>query len=180
MNRITAKQEGVKREKGDRGYKERQCRLFLKAISNLGNDDRASAGDMPGERFVDKEVFLSLVDKVVVGEGLRFVLRDGTEWKHGAGDEPALIIRFFGCWSMAVWRRQGISGKANIAVLVHAGWAGGVPPAAFVEKVVVSGMNKDVQLVYLLRDGSEHKADCYFFKSSAKPRQTNCFRNLLN
>ena len=65
MNRITAKQEGVKREKGDRGYKERQCRLFLKAISNLGNDDRASAGDMPGERFVDKEVFLSLVDKVV-------------------------------------------------------------------------------------------------------------------
>ena len=31
------------------------------------------------ERFVDKEVFLSLVDKVVVGEGLRFVLRDGTE-----------------------------------------------------------------------------------------------------
>lgn len=81
MNRVTAKLEAVEREKGGRGYKERQCRLFLKAISNLGNDDRTSAGDMLEERFVDKEVFLSLVDKVVVGEGLRFVLRDGTEWE---------------------------------------------------------------------------------------------------
>ena len=64
---------------------------------------------------------------------------------------------------MNSWWRQGISGKADIAVHAHAGRTGGAPPAAFVEKVVVSGMNKDVQLVYLLRDGSEHKADCYFF-----------------
>ena len=47
----------------------------------FGSDNGADAGDMPGERFVDKEVFLSLVDKVVVGDGLRFVLRDGTEWE---------------------------------------------------------------------------------------------------
>ena len=30
---------------------------------------------------------------------------------------------------------------------------------AFVEKVVVSGTKKDVRLVYVLRDGSEHKID---------------------
>ena len=62
-------------------YKERQCRLFLKTIFNLAGDDGTDAGDMLGERPVDKEVFLSLVDKVVVGDRLRFVLRDGTEWE---------------------------------------------------------------------------------------------------
>ena len=31
--------------------------------------------------------------------------------------------------------------------------------AAFVEKVVVSGTKKDVQLIYVLRDGSEYKVD---------------------
>ena len=30
---------------------------------------------------------------------------------------------------------------------------------AFVEKVVVSGTKKDIRLVYVLRDGSEHKID---------------------
>ena len=30
---------------------------------------------------------------------------------------------------------------------------------AFVEKVVVSGTKKDVQMVYVLRDGSEYKVD---------------------
>ena len=61
-------------------YRERQCKLFLKTVSSLGGCDGADEGDIPGERFVDKEVFLSLVDKVVVGDGLRFILRDGTEW----------------------------------------------------------------------------------------------------
>ena len=56
-------------------------KVFLKTISNLGAEDGADAGATPGERIVDKEVFLSLVDKVVVGDGLRFILRDGTEWK---------------------------------------------------------------------------------------------------
>ena len=165
MNRITAKQEGVKREKGDRGYKERQCRLFLKAISNLGNDDRASAGDMPGERFVDKEVFLSLVDKVVVGEGLRFVLRDGTEWKHGAGDEPALIIRFLdaGVWPFG-GDKEYRAKRISLFMRMLAGQEECLEfdPAvftAFVEKVVVSGTKKDVRLVFVLKDGSEYKID---------------------
>ena len=73
MDRVAGKLDAVEQEKGERGYRERQCKLFLKTISSLG-------GDMPGERFVDKEVFLSLVDEVVVGDGLRFILRDGTEW----------------------------------------------------------------------------------------------------
>ena len=29
----------------------------------------------------DVELFLALVDKVIVGERMRFVLRDGTEWE---------------------------------------------------------------------------------------------------
>ena len=80
MKRVTGKLEAVDREKGERGYRERQCKLFLKTVSSLGGCDGADEGDIPGERFVDKEVFLSLVDKVVVGDGLRFILRDGKEW----------------------------------------------------------------------------------------------------
>ena len=80
MKRVTGKLEAVDREKGERGYRERQCRLFLKTISNLGAEDGADAGATPGERIVDKEMFLALVDRVVVGDGLRFILRDGTEW----------------------------------------------------------------------------------------------------
>ena len=43
--------------------KEWQCWLFLRTISNFGNDDGAGVGDMPGERFFDKKVFLSLVTR---------------------------------------------------------------------------------------------------------------------
>ena len=80
LKRVAGKLDAVDRERGERGYRERQSRLFLRSFSNLGADDGANAGNMPGERFVDKEIFLSLVDKVVVGDGLRFILRDGTEW----------------------------------------------------------------------------------------------------
>lgn len=37
----------------------------------------------PGEDeagLVDSDLFLALVDRVVVGDGLTFVLRDGSEW----------------------------------------------------------------------------------------------------
>lgn len=73
MNRITSKLDTVKREKAERGYRERQCRLFLKTIQSI----------TPGEnetKPVDSDLFLALVDKVIVGEQLRFILRDGTEW----------------------------------------------------------------------------------------------------
>ena len=47
----------------------------MKFISNLAGDDGSGVEDMPGERFVDKEV-----NKAVVGDGLRFILWDGTQW----------------------------------------------------------------------------------------------------
>jgi hypothetical protein len=57
-------------------------RLFLKTVTIFSKSNASGAGTEgpPEERFVEKEVFLSLVDKVVVGDGLRFILRDGTEW----------------------------------------------------------------------------------------------------
>jgi hypothetical protein len=73
MNRVTEKLEAVEREKGEREYRERQCRLFLRTIQSI----------TPGEDevgLVESDLFLSLVDKVIVGEQLRFILRDGTEW----------------------------------------------------------------------------------------------------
>lgn len=40
-----------------------------------------------------------------------------------------------------------------------------MPSVVFVEKVVVSEMNKNVLLDFLLRDGSEHKVDWYYTES---------------
>ena len=73
MNRVTGKLDAVEREKGEREYRERQSRLFLRAIQSI----------TPGEDGVgldDSDLFLALVDRVIVGDGLTFVLRDGTEW----------------------------------------------------------------------------------------------------
>ena len=73
MNRVTGKLDAVEREKAERGYQERQCRLFLRTIQSItpGED---------GAGLVDSDLFLALVDRVVVGDGLTFVLRDGSEW----------------------------------------------------------------------------------------------------
>ena len=75
MNRVSGKLSAVEREKAERGYRERQCRLFLKALPTApGNDEESveSRGD----------IFLALVDRVVVGDGLTFILRDGTKWER--------------------------------------------------------------------------------------------------
>lgn len=73
MNRINGKLEAVEREKAERAYRERQCRLFMRTLQSVtpGEDE---AG------LVDSDLFLALVDRVVVGDGLTFILRDGTEW----------------------------------------------------------------------------------------------------
>ena len=73
MNRVTGKLDAVEREKAERGYRERQCRLFLRTIQSItpGED---------GTGLVDSDLFLALVDRVVIGDGLTFILRDGTEW----------------------------------------------------------------------------------------------------
>lgn len=78
MNRVTEKLAAVEREKGERGYRERQCRLFLKALPTDGAAMEARATG--ATQLVDSELFLALVDKVIVGERLRFILRDGSEW----------------------------------------------------------------------------------------------------
>ena len=73
MNRVTGKLDAVEREKGEREYRERQSRLFLRAIQSItpGED---------GAGLVDSDLFLALVDRVVMGEQMRFILRDGMEW----------------------------------------------------------------------------------------------------
>lgn len=73
MTTVLAKLDTVEREKGERGYKERQCRLFLKTIQGLATHGAT-------ENLADSDLFLALVDKVIVGEQMRFVLRDGSEW----------------------------------------------------------------------------------------------------
>ena len=73
MNRITGKLEAVEREKAERAYRERQCRLFLKALPTAPSNDEESVESRG-------DLFLALVDRVVVGDGLTFILRDGTEW----------------------------------------------------------------------------------------------------
>ena len=79
MNRVTGKLDAVEREKAERGYRERQCRLFLRTMSTLSTDEGGeSTAREDSERQGD--LFLALVDRVVVGEQMRFILRDGTEW----------------------------------------------------------------------------------------------------
>lgn len=79
MNRVNGKLDAVEREKAEKGYKERRCKLFLKTVSTLSADKGGeSTAQEDSERQGD--LFLALVDKVVVGDGLTFILRDGTEW----------------------------------------------------------------------------------------------------
>ena len=73
MNRVTGKLDAVEREKAERGYRERQCKLFLKALPTAPSNDEESVESRG-------DLFLALVDRVVVGDGLTFILRDGTEW----------------------------------------------------------------------------------------------------
>lgn len=75
----------------EREYRERQCRLFLKTVSNLppelavegesaAQEDAVTAATMTSSGGGKADLFLALVDRVIVGEGLRFLLRDGTKW----------------------------------------------------------------------------------------------------
>ena len=75
MNRVTGKLDAVEREKAERGYRERQCRLYLKALPTAPSNDEESVESRG-------DLFLALVDRVVVGDGLTFILRDGTKWER--------------------------------------------------------------------------------------------------
>lgn len=96
MNRVSEKLDAVEREKAERGYQERQCRLFMRTISRFSPADAEGAEMMDASRDVvmitaqdcvepkdvqrQSDFFLAMVDKVIVGEGMRFILRDGSEW----------------------------------------------------------------------------------------------------
>ena len=55
-------------ERRDREYRLKQAELFMATLKKLPED----------ERIESMELFMALVEKVIAGEGLTFVLRDGT------------------------------------------------------------------------------------------------------
>ena len=60
--------KAVDAERRDREYRLKQAELFMATLKKLPED----------EQIESTELFLALVDKVIVGEGLTFVLRDGS------------------------------------------------------------------------------------------------------
>ena len=82
LKTVHEKLEAVEADRKAREYKARQCRLYLKKLVALGDDhiSHSDSGAEDGEGTARGETFLALVDKVMVGEKLVFVLKDGTEW----------------------------------------------------------------------------------------------------
>ena len=82
LKSVNEKLEAVETERRVRELKARQCRLYLKKLIALGDDGitQSNPGTETGEVMGFSETFLALVDKVMVGEKLTFVLKDGTEW----------------------------------------------------------------------------------------------------
>jgi hypothetical protein len=76
MEQLEKKQADLQQERTDREYRARQSKLFLKVIEGL---------EVGPE--IDSELFLALVDKVIVGDGLTFTLKNGEERTiMGSGD----------------------------------------------------------------------------------------------
>ena len=69
--RIEEKLKAVVTDRQDRAYRAKQAELFLETIKKLPE----------GEKLESTELFMALVDKVIVGDGLTFILRDGSEEK---------------------------------------------------------------------------------------------------
>ena len=66
MEQLEKKQADLQQERTDREYRARQSKLFLKVIEGL---------EVGSE--IDSELFLALVDKVIVSDGLTFTLKYG-------------------------------------------------------------------------------------------------------
>ena len=93
MNRVTGKLDAVEQERKEREFKGRQIKLF---ISTLGRLEAETVETVKTVKTVEpaepetaekaetaetaEELFLALVDKVIVGEKMKFVLKDGSEW----------------------------------------------------------------------------------------------------
>ena len=66
--RLQEKINALEATKADKTFRAKEAQAFLMAMDGF-------------EELSDTELFNALVDRVVVGDGLAFVLRDGTEWK---------------------------------------------------------------------------------------------------
>jgi exonuclease VII large subunit len=78
LKAVNEKLEAVETERRARELKARQCRLYLKKLTALEADNGVTRDAAMAAGF--SETFLALVDRVMVGEKLTFVLKDGTEW----------------------------------------------------------------------------------------------------
>lgn len=67
-SRLQERIQALEAEKGNKTFRAKEAHAFLMAMEGFG-------------KLSDTELFNALVDRVVVGDGLAFVLRDGTEWK---------------------------------------------------------------------------------------------------
>ena len=69
--RIEEKLKAVVTDRQDRAYRAKQAELFLETLKRLPKQAELES----------TELFMSLVDKVIVGDGLTFIMRDRTERK---------------------------------------------------------------------------------------------------
>ena len=87
MNRVTGKLDAVEWDRKEREFKGRQIKLF---ISTLGQLEPETVETVKTVKTVEpaepetaekaEDLFLALVNKVIVGEKMKFVLKDGSEW----------------------------------------------------------------------------------------------------
>ena len=66
---IEERLKAVVTDRQDRSYRAKQAELFLETLKRLPKQAKLES----------TELFMSLVDKVIVGDGLTFIMRDGTE-----------------------------------------------------------------------------------------------------
>ena len=69
--RVEDKLKAVAADRQDRAYRANQAELFLETMKQLSDEAKLES----------TELFMALVDKVIVGDGLTFILRDGSEQK---------------------------------------------------------------------------------------------------
>lgn len=77
--------KAVTAERRDRAYRAKQAELFMETLKQLPEEAKLES----------TELFMALVDKVIVGDRLTFILRDESEHKdNGYADEPYLWILY--------------------------------------------------------------------------------------
>ena len=69
--RTSNKVKAVAADRQDRAYRAKQAELFLETLKRLPEEAKLESTGL----------FMALVDKEIVGDGLTFILRDGTEQK---------------------------------------------------------------------------------------------------